>query len=144
MVTSRQRAYENIRSLACYQFGPVLADSLMKNSTISGKYPYQKIMQTTTQLGMLTEERGLISLTIEGAKRLMNSEQYQVDISDDFILKGSVFAPGIQHADEKIRIGDEVVVLRHSQLCGVGVALMNGTEMNTSKQGEAVKIRHHL
>ncbi|MBN1861928.1 MAG: DUF5591 domain-containing protein [Candidatus Thermoplasmatota archaeon] len=144
VVAPRQRAYENMRSLACYQFSPDLADLLMKDCTVCGKYPYQKIMHKTTQLGMLTEERGLISLTMDGAKRLMNSGQYHVDIHDDFILKGSVFAPGILNADEKIRIGEEVLVIRRKQLSGVGVALMNGIEMSTSSQGEAVKMRHHL
>jgi len=37
-----------------------------------------------------------------------------------------------------------VLVQKHNQLCGVGVALMNGTEMSHATQGEAVKIRHHL
>jgi archaeosine synthase len=139
-----QRFYENVFSLACYQFGPTLAALLMQDCTIKGKYPYQKIMLKNTQLGMLTEERGCISLTMAGAQRLLDSEQYWVEISDDFVLKGSVFAPGIQHADGKIRIGDEVLVKKHNKLCGVGVALMNGAEMIQATQGEAVKIRHHI
>jgi archaeosine synthase alpha-subunit len=143
-VKSQRRVYENITSLACYQFGPVLAKLLMKDCTISGKYPYQKIMDGTTQLGMLTEERGLLSLTMDGADRLAGTEQYWVEISDDFTLKGSVFAPGIDDADESIRIGDEVLVKKKDRLCGVGVALMNGKEMRESLHGEAVKIRHHI
>jgi archaeosine synthase alpha-subunit len=143
-VKSQRRAYENITSLACYQFGPVLAKLLMKDCTISGKYPYQKIMNGTTQLGMLTEKRGLLSLTLDGATRLGETQQYWIEISDDFTLKGSVFAPGIDDADESIRIGDEVLVKKKGQLCGVGVALMNGREMTESMHGEAVKIRHHI
>jgi archaeosine synthase len=142
-VKPRRRAYENIMSLAYYQFGPVLAKLLIKDCTISGKYPYQKIMDGNTQLGMLTEERGLLSLTMDGANRLGETEQYWVEISDDFTLKGSVFAPGIQDADDSIRIGDEVLVKKKDRLCGVGVALMNGKEMTESTHGEAVKIRHH-
>ncbi|MCX6662400.1 MAG: archaeosine synthase subunit alpha [Euryarchaeota archaeon] len=143
-VKAQRRAYENITSLACYQFGPVLAKHLMKDCTISGKYPYQKIMDGPTQLGMLTEERGLLSLTMDGANRLGEKEQYWVEISDDFTLKGSVFAPGIVDADESIRIGDEVLVRKKDRLIGVGVALMNGKEMTESMHGEAVKIRHHI
>jgi archaeosine synthase len=138
------RMYDNITSLACYQFGPFLANLLMKDGTITGKYPYQKIMDNTTQLGMLTEERGLISLTMDGANRLRETEQYWVEISDDFTLKGSVFAPGVTDADDSIRIGDEVLVRKKNSLCGVGVALMNGKEMTESSHGEAVKIRHHI
>jgi archaeosine synthase len=55
-----------------------------------------------------------------------------------------VFVPGVKNADESIRIGDEVLIRKNKQLCGVGVALMNGKEMNESRQGEAVKIRHHI
>jgi archaeosine synthase len=101
-------------------------------------------MLKNTQLGMVTEERGLISLTMDGGKRLASSEQYWVEISDDFTLKGSVFAPGVKNADESIRIGDEVIIMKNMMLCAVGVALMNGKEMVESSHGEAVKIRHHI
>ncbi|KYK23942.1 hypothetical protein AYK25_00825 [Thermoplasmatales archaeon SM1-50] len=143
-IQPQQRYQENIKSLACYQLGFTLATLLMDDCTITGKYPYQKIMHKTTQLGMLTEERGFLSLTMAGAQRLLDAKQYWVEIYDDFTLKGSVFAPGIQQADASIRIGDEVLVEKANQLCGVGVALMNGTEMSQATQGEAVKIRHHL
>jgi archaeosine synthase alpha-subunit len=139
-----QRAYENIRALACYQMGKPLAEQLLKDCTIRGKYPYQKIMQKNIQLGMVTEERGLISLTMEGGERLVDAEHYWVEIFDDFTLKGSVFAPGVKNADESIRIGDEVIIRKNMKLCGVGVALMSGKEMIESKHGEAVKIRHHV
>ncbi|HWR64122.1 MAG TPA: archaeosine synthase subunit alpha [Candidatus Thermoplasmatota archaeon] len=142
-VKLQRRVYENITSLASYQFGPALAKLLMKDCTISGKYPYQKIMDKTMQLGMLTEERGLLSLTMDGANRLVEAEQYWVEIYDDFTVKGSIFAPGVKDADDSIRIGDEVLVKKDNRLCGVGVALMSGTEMIQSSHGEAVKIRHH-
>jgi len=143
-IKPQQRFYENVRSLASYQFGPILANILMKDCIITGKYPYQKIMDHKAQLGMMTEERGFISLTMAGAQRFSDTDQYQVEIHDDFTLKGSVFAPGIKQADPLIRIGDEVLVKKNKMVCGVGVALMNGAEMTQATQGEAVKIRHHL
>ncbi|MCU0849931.1 MAG: archaeosine synthase subunit alpha [Candidatus Thermoplasmatota archaeon] len=143
-VRLQTRLYENMQSLAGYQFGSPLADHLMKESTVIGKYPYLKIMQKGTQLGMLTEERGFLSLTLEGANRLGDAEQYWVEIAGDFTLKGSVFAPGIIDADDSIRIGDEVIIRKNDTVCGVGVALMNGKEMTESSHGEAVKIRHHI
>jgi len=139
-----QRAYENIKALAYYQMSKPLAEELLKDCTIKGKYPYQKIMQKNRQLGMLTEERGLISLTMAGGERLVDAEHYWIEIFDDFTLKGSVFAPGVKNADESIRIGDEVIIRKNMTLCGVGVALMNGKEMVESRHGEAVKIRHHI
>jgi archaeosine synthase len=143
-VEPSQRAYENIKALACYQMSKPLAERLLNDCSIRGKYPYQKIMQKNSQLGMVTEERGLISLTMEGGERLASADQYWIEIFDDFTLKGSVFAPGIKNADESIRIGDEVIIRKNTKLCGVGVALMNGKEMVESRHGEAVKIRHHI
>ena len=95
------------------------------------------------QVGMVTRERGLISLTINGAGRIADSGEYWVKIYSDFTLKGSVFAPGVKDADKSIRIGDEVIVLKNHETCGVGVAQMNGKEMKESQRGEAVKIRHY-
>jgi len=141
-VKPQKRAKEDILSLASYQFGNKIAEKLLKDCVIKGKYPYQKIMHDNTQLGMITEERGFISLTIDGAERIMTSGKYWVEIYDDFTLKGSVFAPGVKDADSNIRIGDEVIVIQKEKLCAVGVAQMNGEEMKESTYGEAVKVRH--
>ena len=124
--------------------GKKIAENLIKNCEIKGKYPYQKIMNGNSQLGMITKERGLISLTINGAEKICKYNKYWVEIYNDFTLKGSVFAPGIKDADYEIRIGDEVIVTRKNKLCAVGVAQMNGEEMKQLKQGEAVKIRHRI
>ncbi len=137
-----KRTFENMKALASYQFGKEIAEKLLKNCKIRGKYPYQKIMQNDKQLGMITKDRGLISLTLDGAERIIASHKYWVEIHDDFTLIGSVFAPGVKDADEKIRIGDEIVVTKKGTLCGVGVAQMNGKEMKELRHGEAVKIRH--
>ena len=99
-------------------------------------------MEKSTQLGMLNPERGMISLTLDGAKKVKESGQYWVKIFDDFSLVGSVFSPGIADADRNIRCGDEVVVIQQNKLCGVGVAMMNGRDMAELHYGEAVKIRH--
>jgi len=140
----QMRMKEDINCFASYQFGRKTAKDLLKNCTIKGKYPYQKIMHNNTQLGMITRERGLISLTIQGAEKLIDSKKYWVEIYDDFKLKGSVFAPGVKNTDENIRVGDEVIVLQKRKLQGVGVALMNGEEMKESQKGEALKIRHKV
>jgi len=138
------RKKEDMKSLASYQFEKEIADELLKDCKIQGKYPYQKIMHNNTQLGMTTKERGLISLTIDGAKIIAKFGKYWVKIHNDFTLKGSVFAPGVKDADESIRINDEVIVLKNNNLCAVGVSQMNGNEMRESTHGEAVKIRHKI
>jgi len=143
-VESSRRMQENINSIATFQFGKEIAHRLLKDTRIKGKYPYQKIMHNNNQLGMITEERGLISLTIAGAERLADFGKYWVEIYTDFTLKGSVFAPGVKDADESIRIGDEVIIVRNRKVCGVGIALMNGKEMKESDHGEAIKTRHRI
>ncbi len=144
-ITAANRKIENINATASYQFGSKTASLLLKDTRITGKYPYQRIMnQSNTQLGMITLERGFISLTLDGAKRIESSKTYWVEIADDFTLKGSVFAPGVIDADPNIRKGDEIIVLQNHTLQGVGVAQMNAETMKQAKSGEAVKIRHSI
>jgi len=143
-IKSQKRLREDIQGFASYQFGRKTAEKLLKDCIIKGKYPYQKIMHNNTQLGMIIKERGLVSLTINGAERVAKSKEYWVEIYDDFTLKGSVFAPGVKDADKMIRVGDEVIVIKNNKLCAVGVAQMNGDEIKKSLHGEAVKVRHRI
>jgi len=116
----------------------------MNKSLIKGIYPYYKIISENKQIGMVVKERGLISLTLDGAKRLLKSNDYWVEIYGDFELIGSVFAPGVKNADNKIRKGDDVVIIKDGKLEGIGVAQMNGHEMINSNYGEAIKVRHRV
>ncbi len=141
-VSYQTRVTENVQALASYQFGKTIATRLLSNATIRGKYPYQKIWAHNVQRGMVIKERGLISLTMYGAESLGTISSYWVKIYDDFVLRGSVFAPGVQDADASVRMGDEVIVLQKNQPIAVGVAQMNGVEMKTASHGEAVKVRH--
>ncbi len=144
-VSGKRRWFDNMLSLASYQFTLPLAKSLLKDSVVTGKYPYLKIIDSKgIQLGMTTEKRGFISLTLEGGKRLLSHEKYLVHISDDFVLKGSVFVPGIKNADSSIRRGDEVLIIQKKELQAVGVAIMNGEEMMRRSYGEAIKVRHSV
>ena len=95
------------------------------------------------QLGMLTEERGMISMTLDGAKILAEHNYHTVDIMD-FELKGSLFAVGVKDADPSIRIGDEAVVVCNGEVKAVGVAMMSGREMKELNRGVAVRIRHKV
>ena len=143
MISGKKRWREHIHSLASYQFTKPLADSLLKDTSVIGKYPYLKIMDLKRkQLGMTTEKRGFISLTLDGGERLLTHEKYFVHLTSDFTLKGSVFVPGIKDADPLIRRGDEVLVLQNNSLKAVGIAMMNGEEMMKRAYGEAVKVRH--
>lgn len=127
-------------SILRFQFGAA-AENFIVDAYVTGKYPYWKLFSGTEQLGMLTPERGMVSLTLEGGERLLKTGTKTVQIQD-FALKGNLFAIGVMGADPNIRIGDEVAVCFENDLRGVGVAMMPGTDMKEQKRGIAVKIRH--
>ncbi|MDR0791191.1 MAG: DUF5591 domain-containing protein [Methanomassiliicoccaceae archaeon] len=132
---------ENVRSILRFQFGKEVADALMKNTDVTGKFPYWKMHSEKNQIGMLTAERGMVSLTIDGAERLAGTGKNVVEMND-FEIKGNVFAVGVTKADHGIRTGDEVVVTMNGSVKAVGVAMMSGAEMEDLKRGIAVKVRH--
>lgn len=139
------------RGLLEFQFGRDIADILMDENTYAiGKFPYWKFIREDpedrkkkTQLGMMTPERGMVSLTLEGAEILAEAGYASVEIMD-FELKGNLFAVGVIRADPRIRIGDEAIIVCDGQVRGVGVAMMCGREMTDLKRGIAVKVRHKI
>jgi archaeosine synthase alpha-subunit len=138
-----QRGMERALSLASaarFQFGEG-GDVLTEGCTVSGNYPYSKIFHGKEQMGMLTPERGMISLTMEGASRLMPKHIHWVEM-EDFDLTGNLFAVGVRGADSRVREGDEALIVRNGELVAVGIAAMNAREMTDLKRGEAVRVRH--
>jgi archaeosine synthase len=132
---------ENMRSVLRFQFGKDVADVLMENTDVTGKFPYWKMHSGKKQIGMLTAERGMVSLTADGAERLAGTGKNIVEMND-FEIKGNVFAIGVIKADRNIRIGDEVAVTMNGSVKAIGVAMMSGAEMEDLKRGIAVKVRH--
>lgn len=136
------------RGLLEFQFGRDIADLLMDGDTYAiGKFPYWKFIREVDgkkiQMGMMTPERGMVSLTLEGAEVLAKAGYATVEIMD-FELKGNLFAVGVVRADPRIRIGDEAVIVCNGEVRGVGVAEMCGREMTDLKRGIAVKVRHKV
>ena len=131
----------NMRSALRFQFGKEASEILMEGTSVIGKYPYWKMHSGKTQLGMMSAERGMISLTMEGAERLSKINKNVVKMAP-FELKGSLFAIGVTEADRSLRAGDEAVVMTDGIVNAVGVAAMSGTEMTDLQRGVAVKIRH--
>ena len=137
------------RSILEFQFGKEAADLLMEGNTYAiGKFPYWKLIRedadhNKTQLCMTTPERGMASLTMDGARILMEHGLNTVEILD-FEMKGNLFAVGVLEADPRIHIGDEAIAVCNGELRGVGVAMMCGREMTDLKRGIAVKMRHKV
>lgn len=135
-----QRLLEGMTSRCVYQFGNG-GEVLMESAEIKGRYPSLKIFSDGVQLGMLVQERGMISLTLDGAERISQKDLYCVQI-DDFQPEGNLFAVGVEEADEELRIGDDAVIRYEKDVRAVGSAVMNWKEMTESHRGEAVRIRH--
>jgi archaeosine synthase alpha-subunit len=133
---------ERLRALSDYQFGPRATDALFAGAEVTGKWPTGKVIAEGVQLAMLPTGRGLLSLTLPGARRLLQAGAYAVEI-DDFAVRGTVFAVGVRAADPAIRPGDDVVVHHGGDVRAVGQALMSGREMVELRRGEAVNARHH-
>lgn len=140
---------EAIRSVLSFQFGKDVADAIMDENTYGiGKFPYWKVFredpenrQKKTQLCMMSPERGMFSLTMDGAEIIAGMGRNIVEMQD-FELRGSLFAIGVDKADHGLRIGDEAIVVCGGKVRGVGVAAMCGAEMEQMKRGIAVKMRH--
>lgn len=137
---TRKRAVDDMRSICRFQFGDA-GESLCEDAKIVGRWPHFKMFRGPKQLGMLTGERGMVSLTLEGARTIASSEAYCVEI-DDFEPKGNLFAVGVENATPDVRIGDDVAVVHSKDVRAVGVARMCATEMIAAQRGEAVHIRH--
>jgi len=92
---------------------------------------------------------GLLSLSIEGAKRIVQNApeaQCYVTVRDDvskFIARGGdVFATHVVKADDGIRARDEVIVIAGDRrILAVGRSVLSGEEMRVFKRGVAVKVR---
>jgi archaeosine synthase len=140
-VSVATRIAEDVRNLAVFQFGREGA-ALVDGATFRGRYPDVRILRGGTQVGSVTE-LGKISLTLEGGRILSAADAHWVEI-EDFVPEGSVFAVGVTGADERIRVGDEVVVRHAGDVRAVGVAAMNPKEMVDLRRGEAVRARHRV
>ena len=137
---ARGRLLDDMRSLCRFQFGPA-GEELCDGSRVAGRWPNLKIIRNGVQVAMLTGERGMLSLTLEGGKIMAPSGAYCVEI-EDFRPRGNLFAVGVEKASREIRIGDDVVVAHTGGARAVGVAKMTPAEMELADRGEAVHIRH--
>jgi predicted RNA-binding protein (TIGR00451 family) len=146
------RELGRIRGIANYQFGPGSGSALFPDSVLidysrkTGKIRHVRIGDLL--VASLRPTDGLFTLTIFGAERLISSNliDYSVTVMDEvseFVSQGkNVFAKHVIAAGEKIRPGDEVVVLdQKKRVIGVGRALLTREEMLTFKVGVAVKTR---
>lgn len=138
----KNRASEEIASMARFQFGPE-AGGLFSDCAMAGRFPQVKVVRERVQLATISQANGMLVPTIDGARLLAEKGIHTVRI-ENFEITGNLFSVGVESASPEIRVGDEVAVVRGSELVASGAARMSGEEMTQSKRGEAVRIRHRV
>jgi predicted RNA-binding protein (TIGR00451 family) len=146
-------ALQKIRSIADYQFGKDVGGKLFPRevSIIYSKNTgrIRHIYLGEKMLATLRPTDGFFSLTITGAKRMMElikPQRLWVRIQEEavpFVLKGrSVFAKHVIDTDEDIRPQEEVIVVNGTnEVVAVGRAILSGSEMKAFEKGVAVRVR---
>lgn len=144
---------KHIRGIADYQFGPGSGEALfpegitVERSKRTGKIRFVKIDERL--LAALRPTDGMFTLSIYGAERLISGSctlDYIVTVLDDVadvIAEGkNVFAKHVVDAGEKIRPGDEVIIVdSEKKVLAVGRALLRREEMLAFGVGVAVRTR---
>jgi uncharacterized protein with predicted RNA binding PUA domain len=142
-----------IRSIADYQFGKGVGSKLFPEnvetlySKRTGRIRY--VYLDGKRLATLRPTDGLFSLSIVGAKRIVENKAFAncfVTVRDDvseFIAEGGdVFAAHVVKVNDEIRPKDEVVVINDKgEVLAVGRAVLSSEEMKAFKKGVAVKVR---
>ncbi|MEM1553216.1 MAG: PUA domain-containing protein [Candidatus Bathyarchaeia archaeon] len=148
-----ENALQRIRSVADYQFGKGVGEVLFPQdveiaySKRTGRIRY--VFLNGKRLATMRPMDGLFSLSIEGAKRILESGvpakcivTVKNDVSKFIAEGGDVFAVHVLKADDEIRPKDEVIVVNEKgEVLAVGKAMLSGEEMTAFKVGVAVKVR---
>jgi len=142
-IRDKDKNLKKLRSIARYQFNGNDADSLIPDgSRITGRFN-RRVIHEGKQIATLLYETGLYSLNLEGGWILRDLGRSWVEI--DFDLKtNTLFAPGVVDAHPDILPGDEVVILRQTDVVGVGKTVLSGEEMKKAVKGVAVRVRHRI
>jgi archaeosine synthase len=144
-LTSFEKKANMLRAMADYQFCLGAGTELVspkegERLKIAGKFPRYKLSVDGDVLARIVPAYGLVVLTLNGARRIVQYlSSYTVHIGD-FLPKGSILAPGVVNAGEDIRVNDEVMVIGTKAFC-VGRAKMSGWEMVAARKGVAVDVR---
>lgn len=138
---------DTLRATADYQFGAGAGELLVPdNADFRGRLYRTVVCEVEgEQVCTFVGSNGSLSLTNAGGRRLSELDAYWVRIGfDGSKLQGSsLFAVGIEEADDAIRPGDEVIVLDPDQrVIAVGKSEMSGREMCEFENGLAVHLRH--
>ncbi len=149
----KREMLRKIRAIADYQFGKGAGDTLFPDEvsvTISKKTKkIRHVYLGDSLLATLKPTVGLFSLTVEGARRLINGMrpprlwvQVQDDVASFIEEGGDVFAKHVTNCDGEIRPAEEVIVIDgRKRVLAVGRSVLSGDEMKAFRRGVAVRVR---
>ncbi len=141
-----------VRVIADYQFGPGAGKALFPQSCeflLSSTGRIRQVLDNGVRIATLKADTGLLTLSIEGAKRLHEFFDYPklrvcvLNEVSEFIAAGkSVFSKHVVDVDESIRPGEEVLVVNEDDiLLATGRAVLSAEEMLDFERGVAVEVR---
>ncbi len=110
-LTSFEKKANMLRAMADYQCGLGAGTELVtpkegERLKIAGKFPSYKLSVDGEVLARIVPAYGLLTLTMNGARRIEKFlSSYTVHIGD-FLPKGSILAPGVVNAGADIRVND--------------------------------------
>jgi len=141
-----------VRVIADYQFGKGAGKALFPETckfVLSSKGKIRQIKDGGVRIATLKADTGLLTLSIEGAKRLHRTFEYPklrvvvLKEVSSFISKGrNVFAKHVVDVDRSIRANDEVLVVdEDDRLLATGKAILGAKEMLEFERGVAVMVR---
>lgn len=144
---------KQVRLIAEYQFGKGAGEALFPDDAcfrLSATNRTRQILDKDEErIATLRASNGVLTLSIEGAKRLhafFAAPNIRVTIMGDvasFIREGqTLFAKHVLNVDPDIRSGEEVLVVDENDiLLGTGKALLCAEEMLAFNRGVAVDMR---
>ncbi len=135
-----KRALWTLQSMVEYQFGIEGGEMV---DTAKGRWPEIKGFMDGKQTVSFVEKKSSLSITAEGGKILAEKGIYRVFISD-FEITGDIFSVGVEGADQEIREGDDVVIIRKDEPVAVGIAERSASGMVESSRGLAVRVRKKI
>lgn len=150
-----KRKLKKAKIIADYQFGAGAGKILFPDSVefiLSKTRRIAQIKEKGKRIATLRSFDGLLTLSIEGAKRLHRVFKYpgirvvMNEESSEFIRKGgTAFCKHVIDADPAIRAYDEVMLVdEKDRLLATGKAILSGEEMKIFEHGVAVKVRYGI
>jgi uncharacterized protein with predicted RNA binding PUA domain len=149
---SQQHHLKRVRTIADYQFGRGAGEALIPDNVefrFSSTKRIRQILLDSNRLATIRAHDGMLTLSIEGARRLHAFIKYpghRVVVNSDaapFAAKGkTAFARHVVAVDPGIRAGEEVLVVDEAdRLIATGKTMLSALEMLSFKKGIAVDVR---